>query len=639
MNKIMEDTNINANIKANKRINDYFLKITNPSKEDLFIIKTYNFLFKNQNQSDNNNNLPYRTNVVTLGKYEIFMILEPGAFFGEMALENESYRRNATIRVEENCFIASLSNELYNAIFLEENKKLKIKDVNFICNNFFFKEISPVIFNKYYYPMLKLINKEKNDCIYLQDTKISSIFLLKEGSIKYEICASIFEINQLIKKLIESLIKNRKNFKIENKLLNNLRKEYLLNKKMFNVRNQNYIMSEELRKKYKYEISSCEEYETMGILEFFIKMNCIHSCYANSPQVKLLEINRDSLEKILNLEKDIVTSYYTLVYSKIISTIKRLGSIEKNFINQIEDKINSNFYSEKNLNNSDNNEFKKDIQSLPPNYDNYGFCEKSILIDRKKFYSPIKFSKIKKNYFIKEENMKSKDNLLNFMNPDNRKYIIKNLNLNKPNIFDTNKLIKKSLSFGNDFSIKVKNKDLSDRNKDTFINIGKSSLSLKTLKHQILLNNGAKMENLSNLKNSINSIRDSYEANIDNKMDFNFNQNILLKRLNKNYIKLKDKKQKYNINIYLQENKIQNEESFPVITSGRKIPQKNKPNMNKIKSCFYDINNSLPEFFGEDNNKNENALSKYIKQYFNDKKHSGYIGLVNIENNRYIKKK
>ena len=142
MNKIMEDSNVNTNIKSNKRINDYFLKITNPSKEDLFIIKTYNFLFKNQNQNDNNNNndQPYRTNVVTLGKYEIFLILEPGAFFGEMALENESYRRNATIRVEENCFTASLNNDLYNAIFLEENKKLKIKDVNFICNNFFLRK-------------------------------------------------------------------------------------------------------------------------------------------------------------------------------------------------------------------------------------------------------------------------------------------------------------------------------------------------------------------------------------------------------------------------------------------------------------------------------------------------------------------
>ena len=61
--------------------------------------------------------------------------------------------------------------------------------------------------------------------------------------------------------------------------------------------------------------------------------------------------------------------------------------------------------------------------------------------------------------------------------------------------------------------------------------------------------------------------------------------------------------------------------------------------MNKIKSCFYNINDSLPDFFGEENKKNENVLSKYIKKYQSDKKHSGYIGLVNIENNRYIKKK
>ena len=178
IDKIIEEINLN-NSKSYKKITEYFLKITSPSKEDLFLMKAYYFLFKNPNQIETNNTHMHRTNVVTLGKYEIFLFLEPGSFFGETALENESYRRNASIRAEEDCYFASLGNELYNAVFLEENKRLKIKDVNFICSNFFFKDISPFIFNKYYYPMLKLINKEKNDVIYLQDSKISSIFLLK----------------------------------------------------------------------------------------------------------------------------------------------------------------------------------------------------------------------------------------------------------------------------------------------------------------------------------------------------------------------------------------------------------------------------------------------------------------------------
>ena len=332
LEKLNEEYELNSEFKINKAISQYLLKITAPTKEDILIYKTYNFLFKEQNEANN------MTNFVTLGKYEIFLYLEPGAFFGESALEN-NYRRNASIRTEEKCFIISLNRELYNEIFLEINKRLKLEDVEFICSNYFFSNISPVIFNKYYYSMLILVNKKKNDIIYTQDAKISSIYLLKEGSIKYEIYVSILDINEIIKVLIKNLIKNKKILKIEYDVLNDIKRKYILNKKLFNTRNQNQTLNVELRKKYKYEISSCEKYEVMGIIEFFMHMNCINSCYVSSPEVKLFEINRHSLDKILYNERDILDSYYTLVYSKVISVIKRLNSIETYFINQIKYKI------------------------------------------------------------------------------------------------------------------------------------------------------------------------------------------------------------------------------------------------------------------------------------------------------------
>ena len=655
INKIIEDNDLHTNSKTNKRIVDYFLKITTPSKQDLFIMKTYNYIFKSNNE--NNNEQSFRASTVTLGKYEIFLYLNPGAFFGETALENENSRRNASIRAEEDCYVASLDSEIYNAFFLEENKKLKIKEINFICSNFFFENISQFIFNKYYYPMLKLINKEKNDIIFLQNTKISSIFLLKEGSIKYEISASILEINQTIKTLIESLIKNKKNFKIENETLNDIRNKYLLDKKMFNIRNQNKILNAELRKKYKYEISSCEKYDTMGIIEFFINTKCLHSCYAGSQEVQLYEINRDSLEKILNIERDILSSYYSLIYNKIISTIKRLNSIEKNFINQIEDKINSNFYSEISPECDENkikdNIFNTDILSLPPDYENYGFCENSILVSKKKFFSPIKFSNIKKNYFIKTK-LKKKVKLMASLNQDNKKIfsnikplILKSINnINVTNCYNPInsavnptkefKTMKKSLSFGHNFSI-IKKKDdniiLNNiKKRDTLINVGKSTLTLKNLKKQILKKNE---EIIENFKNSINPFKSSLEPSIDSNLN-NFN-NIFLKRLNKNIFKLKNKKEKYNINIYMKENKIENE-SFPIISNVKKQKQKTKSTLNKIKSSYYDINNSIKDFFENEINKNENILSKYIKRFYKNRKNSGYIGLVNLQNNKYIKK-
>ena len=81
---------------------------------------------------------------------------------------------------------------------------------------------------------------------------------------------------------------------------------------------------------------------------------------------------------------------------------------------------------------------------------------------------------------------------------------------------------------------------------------------------------------------------------------------------------------------------MENNESFPLISSGR---EKTKKVENKINLGFYDINDSLKDFFDGENNKNENILSKYIKKYYNNRKKSGYIGLVNIENNKFLKKK
>ena len=667
LEKLNEEYELDSEFKIHKAISQYLLKMTMPTKEDILIYKTYNFLFKEQNES---NIQPNMTNVVTLGKYEIFLYLEPGAFFGETALEN-NFRRNASIRTEEKCFIISLNRELYREIFMEINKRLKLEDVEFICSNYFFSNISPVIFSKYYYSMLILVNKKKNDSIYLQDGKISSIYLLKEGSIKYEIFVSILDINEIIKVLLKNLIKNKKILKIENDVLNDIKKKYILNKKLFNIRNQNQTLNIELRKKYKYDISSCEKYEAMGIIEFFMHMNCIHSCYVSSPQVKLFEINRHSLDKILYNERDILDSYYTLVYSKVISVIKRLNSIETNFINQIEYKIScSNFYFK---NGKDNDISGDEISAeIPPNYD-YAFSERFF----KKFYSPIKYINIKKNYFISKDknnntnsNNKLKNNniQINFNSDSNIRNINKNRSQKLNNISKFNsttttthqnkpfklKTIKKSLSFGNYFISNKKNKEkdndinkLSNNkiNKDELINLGKSSLSLNKLKHQILLNKEEKIGDCNLLKNSINSIKSAINSIKDNQAEDNNNKNIFLTRLRRNIKKSKDKKMKYNINLYLLENNMNrnnNEFLFPIIPK-RKNPIKIKKSstiMTEMKYNYYDINDSIKELNKEEEHKN--IITNKIMNNFNDNnniKSTGYIGLVNIENNRFIKNK
>ena len=136
-------------------INNYFKEIFKIDKHNEYLLKPYDFLFQKQ---DNEKIKP-----VTLFKYETFMILSPGAFFGEMSAERENNKRNASIRTETDCIIASLSLDIYGNLLMDENKKILLRQINFLCNNFFFNNIPQKIFAKKYFSMFKLINFSKEN--------------------------------------------------------------------------------------------------------------------------------------------------------------------------------------------------------------------------------------------------------------------------------------------------------------------------------------------------------------------------------------------------------------------------------------------------------------------------------------------
>ena len=137
---------------------DYMNKF-NLKVEERVVLTNFNFLFNPFEQKKKYN--------LILFKYELFLNLFPGSFFGDMALEAKVKKRNATIRTEEECFILSLNNDDYISLLYEDNQKLKSMDLVFLTNKFFFKEMSPVIFEKYYFAKFKYIEKYKGDIIYI----------------------------------------------------------------------------------------------------------------------------------------------------------------------------------------------------------------------------------------------------------------------------------------------------------------------------------------------------------------------------------------------------------------------------------------------------------------------------------------
>jgi len=645
INDIIYDPENNGNnINIQKKITAYFRKIFKPEKQIKILFSPYDFLF-----DINNNDEIEKKKYVTLYKYEIFMLLEPGAFFGEMFFENEDKRRNATIRTEEDSVLISLNGEQYENLLLDDSKKLNILQVNFLYSHFFFNNISLVLFNKYYYPMFKLINKVKDDIIFRQEDIFNSLFLLKEGEIRYEIYASIVDIHELIVFLINSLQENEY-LNLDKNYILILKENYLKNNNFINFKTNNIILNEKINKKNKFELSICNSYEILGIYEYFLKVGHLCTCYVTSKKAKLFELNKSSLNEIISVEKEIISDYYHLAFNKILTLIRRLFNIENIFIKQTEYKIktnffdinNSNFYTKlreeniKNNQDSNLNTVNNELNEEKNNDDqvhffskefNLGNVEESIF--KRKNYSQIKFN---------EKNSNSNS----FNSPKNQIYNLKKINNRriislKKNFFkcaEEEKNILKKNAKKSSYNLKSnrssivnynKNNDLlknsssslfhgkQKSNPKAVINIGNSCFSLPQLKRKLL--NIKQIEN----KDMISIIKNDF-----------LKSELLEKSQNISPIKnISNKKEKCLPNIKMGE--------VPGFNTFLKRI-KNNINLSKIKNNSESKLNQSKEII-INVSKKDNILTKYIQNYYQKRKNKGYLAIVNSSHNTMVKHK
>ena len=506
--------------KINIKIKNYLNSVFKPTIDDNFLMNKYNFLFDAKHESE--------LEGFSLFKYEIFICLMPGAFFGETALENRSGKRNASIRTEEDCIILSLNNDTYSNLLSNDSKRLKSLDIAFICNSFFFTNISPILFDKYYFPFFKALNNNKDDLLYQQGGEISSVFLLKEGEVRFEIFCSVLDLYNIIKNYIFAIEKNNSFFKLNEKLIKSLKDQYLNDSFYFNLRNKNEEFKDQLKIKKKIIVNICNTYESFGLIEYFLNTNYDMSCYINSLESKVFEINKYDLEKILTGEKQIVSTYYQFVCNKLLSQIKRLNNIKEDHIKQIEFKIKEKIYDE-------TKHMKYYIKGQVGTYKPYikeKLPKKDLLYPDPDSYSGNKFSsistsklldtnykKINKKYYTKTEinsmpaiNNKTKTNF------SLKVALSKNLeNNNKLKDMNNIKIIKEETKIPNIFLAKSK-LGLNDIKKNTanktIVNCGRKFLSLKQIKHKLryLTKDIYEFEYNQNLKTEENNTNETNKA-------------------------------------------------------------------------------------------------------------------------------
>ena len=180
----------------------------------------------------------------------------------------------------------------------------------------------------------------------------------------------LYELNKYIFDEIHSRINN---FKITMDQFDELKDNYLSNISIKKERNKEILS--EMNKKSKFELFSSNGYECTGVLEFYFNREYLTTCTVISKKAVLMELKKEDLSKIFKNEAEILSSFYKLIFIKLVSLIKRLHYLKKNSICQMKDKFkentNDNYYkNESNINSTKtkdvNNFHKKRFEFLNP---------------------------------------------------------------------------------------------------------------------------------------------------------------------------------------------------------------------------------------------------------------------------------
>ena len=366
----------------NKKVDweNYILKHVRLSLKENIFFEDYEDTFKNKNQKNN----------ITCFIYEPFLYFGPGLFFGDFALDSENAKRNATIRAEEKTFLAWMKSVDYANIIAPRRKIEKHYEIMFLYKNFFFKNTNVFTFEKKYFHLFPPREFLKNDNILIQNDKKNGLFFIKNGMIQMTLNISIFELQNLIRKIYEKMVKNKyfkkitaykgTNYLINEDTLKRLKKN-LHDPILFNLKDKKSRLVSELNKKINYKLTIITQNELIGIEEIFLNLNNICSGVVISDKLVGYELSEKQLNIFLEEEKNIVFLYTKYAINKIVTMLDRLQNLKNNRIYIMKTKFeNNNLNEEKNgtndneKNNNENifinsNVTNDGIKNLNENYD------------------------------------------------------------------------------------------------------------------------------------------------------------------------------------------------------------------------------------------------------------------------------
>ena len=357
LNKI--EQKINKKIQgAQQEWEDYIIDRCSPTESEFRFYEPFSKLLKSRNRK-----------FITCLVYENNSYLEQGNYFGDISYDSHLVENKFTIRAQKDTVLAWIKNNDYLNVIDPKRKMEALKEMSFLHNYFFFKEISNNTFEKYYFDYFSLHEINRGNILFTSGDKPKNLMFLKEGKLSLEIKCTIIDLFFLIKDIFNNLISNPLFNELPNakkksflpKDIVNILKRCAYDDRLKRLLRQNPHFFEELKKTRNYQITELNGYDIIGIEEIFLNIPYIMKCTVNDKKVICYGYPLKNISRIIKEGHELFFSFVKTAINKIVFLIKRLDSIKNNSLDfakkkfDYDLKINENEVNEDKSNNNDSN--------------------------------------------------------------------------------------------------------------------------------------------------------------------------------------------------------------------------------------------------------------------------------------------
>ena len=134
-------------------------------------------------------------------KYFEVCRLTPGKCFGELALQKEGKKRNATLITTENCVFGILYKDAYQMFVKETMDKARKINVELLLKSKLFRGCNSEKFESHFFSCFKFVKKNKGEYLFRQGEQRESIFFIKKGEVQIELYSSCANIDNIVQNL------------------------------------------------------------------------------------------------------------------------------------------------------------------------------------------------------------------------------------------------------------------------------------------------------------------------------------------------------------------------------------------------------------------------------------------------------